>query len=53
MIVFTEIINGICIIVVGDFNAKLAKQTMFGEILDKDILPCDPYNVSSSWATTF
>ena len=31
--VSTESINSTCITVVGDFNANLAKQTMFGEIL--------------------
>ena len=53
--VVVENINGTCITIVGDLNANLSKQSMFGEILlsfckdnnfdivDKDILPVDTY----------
>ena len=63
--VVIENINTTCITVIGDFNANLSKQSMFGEMLlnfcsennsdivDKTILPADTYTyVSSAWGTT-
>ena len=63
--VVIENINTTCITVLGDFNANLSKQSMFGEMLlnfcsennsdivDKTIPPADTYTyVSSAWGTT-
>ena len=63
--VVIENINTTCIAVIGDFNANLSKQSVFGEMLlnfcsennsdivDKTILPADTYtHVSSAWGTT-
>ena len=63
--VVIENINTTCITVIGDFNANLSKQSVFGEMLlnfcsennsdivDKTILPADTYTyVSSACGTT-
>ena len=63
--VVVENINSTYITIVGDFNANLSRNSVFGDILvkfcadnnfkiiDKDTLPDDTYTyVSSSWGTT-